>query len=245
MNSNITQLLEAADILSLETDKLKFTGKVKNVYNPLIYAGEPHRNYILKYGKGKKKVLFLGMNPGPWGMTQTGIPFGEISYSRNWLKIQGKIFQPGELHPKRPIEGWNSQRSEVSGRRLWGLMEDRFETAVNFFKDHYIENYCPLVFMEESGKNLTPDKLPAKERDPLTKICDTHLKKVIEIMEPDFLVGIGKYAEKNFQRVAGSMKNGNKYTISAILHPSPANPHANRGWAEAVTKQLIEQKIWY
>lgn len=244
MDSNIKQLLNAADILASETDKLSFSGKVDHVYNPLIYAKGPRRNYIFKYGNGKKKVLFLGMNPGPWGMAQTGIPFGEISYTKNWLQIKGVILKPEKFHPKRPVEGWDCPRSEVSGRRLWGLMEERFKTADSFFKDHYIENYCPLVFMEESGKNLTPDKLPAAERDPLTKICDNHLRKVIEIMEPEFLVGVGKYAEKNFKRVVESMGESDRYRISAILHPSPANPHANRGWAEAVTGQLKEQGIW-
>ena len=244
MNLTTLQLLEATDILVSDTEKLSFSGKVNHVYNPLIYAKEPHRDYILKYGNGKKKVLFLGMNPGPWGMVQTGIPFGEISYSKDWLKIQGEILQPEESHPKRPIEGWDCPRSEVSGRRLWGLMEERFETAALFFKDHYIENYCPLVFMEESGKNLTPDKLPAAEREPLTVICDKHLRKVIEIMEPDFLVGVGKYAEKNFRRVVENMDNKDSYKIFAILHPSPANPHANRGWTEAVTRQLVDQGIW-
>lgn len=244
MDSNIKRLLEETYILASETDKLKFKGKVNHVYNPLIYAKATYRDYILKYGTGKKKVLFLGMNPGPWGMAQTGIPFGEISYAKDWLGIQGDILQPEKSHPKRPIEGWDCPRSEVSGRRLWGLMEEKFETAARFFKDHYVENYCPLVFMEEGGKNLTPDKLPAEERDPLTRICDTHLRKVIEIMEPEFLVGIGKYAEKNLQRVVETMNNADSYKISAILHPSPANPHANRGWAEAVTGQLMAQGIW-
>jgi single-strand selective monofunctional uracil DNA glycosylase len=244
MKTRIQQLLDAADILASETDKLSFNGKVNHVYNPLIYAREAHIDYIKKYGKEKKKVLFLGMNPGPWGMAQTGIPFGEITYSKNWLKIEGTIFQPKESHPKRPIEGWECPRSEVSGRRLWGLMEERYATAKAFFENHYIENYCPLVFMEEGGKNLTPDKLPANERDPLVKICDKHLKKVIEILEPEFLVGVGKYAEKNFKRVVETMDNKENYKISAILHPSPANPHANKGWSEAVIKQLILQGIW-
>ena len=244
MNTSLEQLITAAKILTLEVNKLNFSGRVNHVYNPLNYAVNTHTDYIKKYGSGKKKVLFLGMNPGPWGMTQTGIPFGEISYSKNWLKIKGDILQPDITHPKRPISGWDCPRSEVSGRRLWGLMETRYISAKIFFKDHYVENYCPLVFMEESGKNLTPDKLPSEERNALTKICDEHLIKVIKIMEPEFLIGIGRYAEKNLKRVIESMEGSKNYKISSILHPSPANPHANRGWAEAVTKQLIEQGVW-
>ena len=244
MNTITNQLIKATETLASETDKLTFGGKVNHVYNPLVYAEKTHMDYLKKYANGKKKVLFLGMNPGPWGMAQTGIPFGEITYSKNWLKIEGSILQPISSHPKRPIQGWDCPRSEVSGRRLWSLMEEKYTTASAFFQEHYIENYCPLVFMEESGKNLTPDKLPLKEREPLTEICDTHLKTVIKILEPEFLVGIGKYAEKNFIRVVNTMNNSERYKISAILHPSPANPHANRGWSEAVTKQLIEQGVW-
>ncbi len=244
MNTSLEQLIEASKTLTLEVNKLKFSGKVNHVYNPLNYAVKPHTDYLNKYASGKKKVLFLGMNPGPWGMAQTGIPFGEISYSKNWLKIKGAILQPGITHPKRPISGWDCPRSEVSGKRFWGLMEERYKTAEIFFKDHYVENYCPLVFMEESGKNLTPDKLPAQERETLTKICDEHLIKVIKIMNPEFLIGIGKYAERNLKRVIESMKGSKSYIISSILHPSPANPHANRGWAEAVSKQLTEQGVW-
>jgi single-strand selective monofunctional uracil DNA glycosylase len=244
MNHEIKLLLEATDFLATETDKLIFSGRVNHIYNPLIYAKETHQDYLKKYGSGKKQVLFLGMNPGPWGMAQTGIPFGELTYSKNWLKIEGNILQPENSHLKRPIQGWDCPRSEVSGRRLWRLMEERFKTAAAFFQDHYVDNYCPLVFMEESGKNLTPDKLPLVERTALVKICDTHLRTVIEIMEPEYLVGVGKYAEKNFLRVVKSMGKESKYKISAILHPSPANPHANRGWSLAATKQLIEQGIW-
>ena len=136
MKTRIKLLLEASEILALETDKLSFKGKVFHVYNPLIYAREAHNDYINKYGNGKKRVLFLGMNPGPWGMAQTGIPFGEITYSKNWLKIEGTIFQPKRSHPKRPIEGWECPRSEVSGRRLWGLMEERYTTTKAFFENH-------------------------------------------------------------------------------------------------------------
>jgi single-strand selective monofunctional uracil DNA glycosylase len=32
--------------------------------------------------------------------------------------------------------------------------------------------------------------------------------------------------------------------LGKVLHPSPASPAANRGWAEAATRQLIEQGVW-
>ena len=34
-----------------------------------------------------KRVVFLGMNPGPFGMAQVGVPFGEVAAVRDWLRI--------------------------------------------------------------------------------------------------------------------------------------------------------------
>lgn len=37
---------------------------VTYIYSPLDYAFEPHADYVRKYAKTQKKILFLGMNPG-------------------------------------------------------------------------------------------------------------------------------------------------------------------------------------
>ena len=58
------------------------------------------------------------MNPGPWGMVQTGVPFGEVSLVREWLGIDATIRRPKVLHPDRPVEGFLCQRREVSGSRF-------------------------------------------------------------------------------------------------------------------------------
>jgi len=234
-------LQEAAKLLSRQVDSMTFSrppGAV--IYNPLDYAWEPFAAYTDRYGGGKKKILFLGMNPGPWGMAQTGVPFGEVETVKNWLGIDGRIKKPREEHPKRPIEGFDCRRSEVSGLRLWVLMKERFNGPDDFFRDHLIVNYCPLIFLEPSGRNKTPDKLPKEERNRLQEACDIHLKRVIEITGAEYLIGIGKYAEKAFMRVAGAMGK----TIASVLHPSPANPAANRGWGEQASKHLEALGVW-
>jgi Uracil DNA glycosylase superfamily. len=128
----------------------------------------------------------------------------------------------------------------VSGRRLWGLFSERFESAEAFFDDHFVANYCPLVFMEESGRNRTPDKLPAAEVDPLYLLCDTHLRALVETLEPDWVIGVGAFAEGR----AKIALDGMDVKIGRVLHPSPASPAANRGWAEQATKQLVKLGIW-
>jgi single-strand selective monofunctional uracil DNA glycosylase len=238
--SNTESLVKVARELSQSVGSLSFELPTAYIYNPLEYAWEIHRKYLELAGGGKKKVVFLGMNPGPYGMAQTGVPFGEISAVRDWMGLKGVVKKPDPEHPKRPVEGLECSKSEVSGRRLWGLFSDKFSSAHDFFSNHFVANYCPLVFMEESGRNRTPDKLPVSETKLLEGICDQHLQEIIKIFEPEWLVGVGGFAEKR----ATVALSGMSVQIGKILHPSPASPMANRGWAEAATKQLIEQGIW-
>ena len=237
VSKNITA---AAHKLSAACNTLNFGEPVTHVYNPLEYAWAAHEQYISRAASGKKKVVFLGMNPGPFGMAQTGVPFGEIAAVRDWIGIDAPISKPNNEHSKRPVEGLACTRSEVSGRRLWSLFAERFDSAEDFFNDHFIANHCPLVFMEETGRNRTPDKLPASEAGPLMETCDAHLRSVVEILEPEWLVAVGGFAEKR----AETALDGLEVRIGKILHPSPASPAANRGWAGQATKQMKAQGIW-
>ena len=215
---------------------------MSHTYNPLDYAWQSHCQYLERYGQGKKRVLFLGMNPGPWGMAQTGVPFGEIPSVRDWMGICGDVGKPDPEHPKRPITGFACERSEVSGRRLWGLFAQRNPRAEDFFADHFVANYCPLVWMSETGANITPDKLPKAAMEPVEKACLKHLTQVVELLKPEFLIGVGAYAETKLKEAAKLLNLSAK--TGRILHPSPASPAANRGWAEAATRQLVEQGVW-
>lgn len=235
-------LVDAAKRLSRDVDKLSFGEPITHVYNPLNYAWDAHQAYLQRAGGAGTRVLFMGMNPGPWGMAQTGVPFGEIAAVRDWIGIDLPVDRPSSEHPKRPVEGFACERSEVSGRRLWGLFQSRFRSADHFFAEHFVTNYCPLVFMESSARNRTPDKLPADERESLDQVCDRHLQTVLAVLKPEFAVGVGAYAEKCLQRALE--ETNSEAQLTRILHPSPASPAANRGWAEAATKQLLEAGVW-
>ena len=245
MNELMSEKLQkAAKKLVKELSGLTFSAPVTHVYNPLVYAWEPHSIYLEKYGSGKKRVLFLGMNPGPWGMAQTGVPFGEIPAVSDWMEINTLVGTPENEHPKRPIQGFGCPRSEVSGKRLWGLFADRYPNADDFFKDHFVTNFCPLVWMGETGKNITPDKLSRSESEPVDKACRAHLAQQIQEMEPDFLIGVGAFAEKQLKTTLKEHIPDYEGIVGKVLHPSPASPAANRGWAEAAMKQLKEQGVW-
>ena len=228
-------LLDLAADLREKVSKLRFAPPVACTYNPLDYAWSGHEAYLQAFGAAPKRVVFLGMNPGPWGMTQTGVPFGEIPSVRDWMGLRFEVRKPEPEHPKRPIEGLACRRSEVSGRRLWGLFSKLHPHAADFFRDHIVMNYCPLVWMEESGKNRTPDKLSAAERAAIDAPCNEHLRAVLEALSPAHVVGVGGFAEGKLAEVS---RPGDPWKISRIPHPSPANPAANRGWDNAAMADL-------
>ena len=232
-------LIDAASELSASVEKLSFAAPVTHRYNPLAYAWAAHELYLRRYGASRKKVVFIGMNPGPFGMVQCGVPFGEIAAVRDWMGIEVAVNRPENENPKRPIEGFACVRSEVSGRRLWGLFQQRFGTPEAFFADHFVANYCPLAFFD-NGRNLTPDKLPAAEAAPLYAACDRHLRALVTALDAQWVIGVGAFAE---QRAAQALA-GIDVRIGRVLHPSPASPAANRGWAEAASAQLEAQGVW-
>jgi single-strand selective monofunctional uracil DNA glycosylase len=221
-------------------NKLRFAPPVAYVYNPLEYAWTAHEMYLRRYGDNRKRVVFVGMNPGPFGMAQTGIPFGQVAAVRDWLKIDAPIGRPVKQHPKRLVTGFACARSEVSGERLWGLFARRFGTAQAFFQEHFVVNYCPLAFVESTGRNRTPDKLPVNERRALFGACDKHLRETIDALQPGWVIGVGDFASERAQEALGNQP----LQFGKILHPSPACPASNSDWAGKATAQLQKLGVW-
>lgn len=224
------------DQLMAQLGSMQFSSPVAYVYNPLEYARKPFDQYCRKYGSGPKEVVFLGMNPGPWGMAQTGVPFGDVTMVREWLEIEDQVLPPPRQHPKRPVLGFGCTRGEVSGRRLWGWAGNRFGSAQRFFERCWVANYCPLVFMEAGGRNRTPDKLKKNEKISLFEACDKALVQTVRFLKPKYIIGIGQFA---YQRGLSAL-SGMDMTIGRISHPSPANPKANKGWADLIEGELSQ-----
>jgi len=197
-------LIAAARRLRAETARLTFGAPVTHVYNPLYYAWAPHEAYLRKFGASPKRIIFLGINPGPFGMVQTGVPFGEVAAVRDWLRINGPVRKPRPEHPRRPVTGLACPRSEVSGR------------------------------------NRTPDKLPAPEKTALFAPCDRHLRAVIAALQPEWLIAIGDFAATRAEQVF----RNSPLKLGRILHPSPASPAANRNWQALATRQLELLGVW-
>lgn len=170
--------------LSAELAPLVYPKEVAAVYNPLEYAAELHSHYLSKFLDGPKKVMFVGMNPGPFGMCQTSVndfsfhhlgvlnssvisfqvPFGHVPSVRDWMKIEGNVTKPPKEIAARPVEGLSCTREEVSGQRLWGLVKKICVEPENFFKHCFIYNYCPLAFFKANGCNITPAEIKVSLR---------------------------------------------------------------------------------
>jgi single-strand selective monofunctional uracil DNA glycosylase len=231
-------LVQVTQAAASELAQLRFAPPVACVYHPLDYAWDLHRQWLERFGRGTKDVLLVGMNPGPFGMVQTGVPFGEVEAVRSWLGLRGEVRQPAHVHEKRPVQGLACTRSEVSGRRLWGWAAQRFVTPHRFLQRFFVHNYCPLAFVADSGANLTPDKLPKAETAPLFRICDRLLAQVVDTLRPQWVVGVGAFAEARARAVLGPAAR-----VGRIPHPSPASPAANQGWERLADQALLELGI--
>ncbi|XP_037782126.1 single-strand selective monofunctional uracil DNA glycosylase-like [Penaeus monodon] len=197
------------EIEARQTDRLlslDYGEGISYVYNPLDYASEIHADFVSKFCQGTKKVLLMGMNPGPWGMGQDW-DFERCFHlackiCKGVARSDGGVKRPEREHPKRPIQGLECTKSEVSGDRLWSLLKELSGSPDVLFKFLFLHNYCPLFFLKESAKNVTPPELKAFAKAGITNI-----------------------------------------EISLLMHPSPVNPAANKGWREIAIKQLTESKV--
>ena len=234
-------LLAAAQTLNAQLAAMHFRAPVAAVLNPLEYAWAVYERYVRQFAAEPRRVIFLGMNPGPFGMMQTGVPFGEVAAVRDWMGLRAEVMQPEQPHPKRPIQGFACNRSEVSGRRLWAWVAERWGAPEAFFKESFVLNWCPLAFLEAGGRNFTPDRLPAAELRVLEAACDAHLQQAVRTLQPDWVIGVGGFAERRLQC---ALTGWPAIRIGSILHPSPASPAANRGWAAQVNQQLADLGVW-
>lgn len=228
--------MSLADTLSQELSELAFSVPVAYVYEPLRYARNSYAQFVERYGRSPKEIILLGMNPGPWGMGQTGIPFGDVRMVIDFLGIQADVFPPGRVHPKRPVLGFDCHRREISGSRVWGWAAERFGTSSRFFDRCFVANYCPLLFYDSDGRNITPDRLQKDERIVLTDLCDTALKHTIELLETSHVIALGRFALQRASEVTRNLP----VTVSMVTHPSPANPAANKGWSALMDRHFDE-----
>ena len=236
----VERLIEAAarlrDDVTPMGKKLVSEGRIDVCYNPLNYAWDVHEEYLRRMGGSGAKTVVLGMNPGPHGMGQMGIPFAATSVVRDLLGITNiSVKQPDNPDDRRPVIGLEYHKEEVSGTRLWGLLKDQYGDAQTIASRVFLVNHCPLMlFSGPRAANITPDKVGGSTAKALLGRCDEHLVEVVSVLGANRVIGVGKFAESR-ARAALAEKS---IEVIGCWHPSPASPLANRNggadWRENV-----------
>ena len=242
MSLTSQELLGLIDAQAHALTQLKLTTPSLGwVTHPLRYARAGHVAYMERFGGDTaRRVLFVGMNPGPWGMAQTGVPFGDVVMVRDWMGLQAVIEQPEAPCPRRPVQGFALTRREGSGKRLWGWAASRFGQASSFFAQAFVWCYCPMLFLaSERARNITPDQLLKQDQAAIFGPCDVMLDALLEHLQPQVVVGIGRFAHGRAAQVIRARPAQRQPQLGLILHPSPANPQANQGWEQTIEAQLV------
>ncbi len=221
---------------SLIPDLLSSTDLIEHVYAPLDYAWEPHHAYLQRFSGLGAEMLLVGMNPGH-GMGNTGVPFGCPEQVRDRLGIVNlTVHKPDFEHPKRLVHGLDCPKPEVSGRRIWTQLGDRFGSPESIHRRLLIVNHCPLWMFDGDGRNITPDKLHGPVARMLGDLCDEHLLEVASALSAKAVIGVGRYAHRRIEPLFDDLH------VGYVPHPSPASPFANRNggadWRAAFDEAL-------
>ena len=229
----MSTLLAAAARLRDALDAFPRPRGVAFAYHPLRYAWDAHAAYLARYGEGRPgRAVFIGMNPGPWGMTQSGVPLADPALARAWMGLHGRVASPAHAHPKVPVLGYASTRRDPTGAKFYGWAQARYGTAERFFAEAFVLNYCPLLFLDEAGRNVTLPALAAEDARRLFAACDAHLAEALRALQPRRVLPRGAFAAERVRVVLDAERL--EVPVRQVRHPSPANPANNAGWGDDV-----------
>lgn len=244
MNKTTEEVLAAARWLSGELSQFVIDPLPPASYaaNPTVYAYENYAQAMARLADGPRGVLLVGMNPGPHGMAQTGVPFGDVVNARAILgrQSQGSGWSGCRLALGDKVlldaKGLDYHRGEVSGDRLWSALQQICGSLESAYQQVCVINYCPLLFLDNGGLNVTPDDFPKSDRVRLPKFtaaCDEHLRRVVKALTPKIVIAVGGYSDKRC-RVA----LGHTVPIVKITHPSPRTAATAGAWIGMVAKPI-------
>ncbi|KAH8407992.1 hypothetical protein KR222_008243 [Zaprionus bogoriensis] len=226
--------------LNVELRALEQPASIFCTYNPVEYASELHCAYLRRYLRGRRRVMFVGMNPGPNGMGQTGVPFGNVRSVRDMMQLTGAVQQPPVVHSKRSVQGLQCRIEEPSGVRLWELFERLAGGSLDtFFEQCFVYNFCPLAFFDEAGHNITPSELKGPYKQRIRDLCLHSLDKQLNLVEPQIIIAVGDYVHTALKRSAYC---GESVLVLRLPHPSPRALN-NTNWAEKAQTFLEQHSI--
>ena len=198
-----------------------------------------HEQYLKRFGEGRKRVVFLGMNPGPFGMVQVGVPFGEVNAVRDWMQISAPVAPPKTPNPSRPVEGFTCQRSEVRVSACGRFFAERYPHAQDFCRPLCAE-LLPAGVLRSRAQRDTRQAPEERNRTALCRLRCTFRRASTRW-------------RRNGWSASASLPDAGASSACPFVpagedrhraHPSPAGPIANRGWAPQAAAQLTALGIW-
>lgn len=155
------------------------------------------------------------------------------------MGLRGQVDKPPLLHPKRPIEGLESTREEPSGKRLWTLFQKLSNGSLDiFFEQCFVHNFCPLVFFNKNGNNITPNELKAPYKQQIRDECLRITEEILKLIQPEIIVAIGLYVYDTLRKSEYCKTK----RLLRLAHPSPRSLY-NNDWPEKAEKFLIEEDL--
>lgn len=213
------------------------------VYNPLSYAWQLHQRYLRRFvtqgpqteppfevgGMGpsvstqQRRVLFIGMNPGPFGMMQTGCPFGDKVSARQLGGLPGVPLSDRHTESldlsklttlkARRTQGFGIKQRETSGQRFWEGMTELWPLT-SIGRARVTAGGAPIVLFDEE-----PDRRAAMSTDPIeVMLCDCFVMNYSPLCFIDSATGKNVIPEKlsaEYQRIMGEICD--PYLASVIL----------------------------
>jgi single-strand selective monofunctional uracil DNA glycosylase len=227
------------------------------IWNPGLYAASWHALFRKEYPASAGCILVFGLNPGPYGMAQTGIPFTDLKRLREHLPRLAKGLErrgcslAGVGLAPRSLRPYLSRTFESSAVRVYRFLSRGWGSAEDGWRSVVVANPCSLLFMDAAGENRTPaDLVGAVSRRTGSLVAARRLRErcnalrrlaareAVRVLSPRGVVLLGKDAQRAMQTGIAPLLGPD--SILGWEHPARAVPDR---WAMGLLEE-IKRRGW-
>ena len=206
------------------------------VWNPQLYGLPLYRRFAAEHlPHARGGIVAFGLNPGKYGMAQTGIPFTDVTRAaRVGIAIEPPGLAPASLRPF--LKSYRVERSSAS---VYGLLDEAWGSPREGWRALWAVAPCGLLFLEKDGENVTPADARLARRDDVRELRLRVIRESIAAAKPRGVLLLGQ----DVARVAAEALAAEDVLV--VDHPVARGP-GRRGpawWAQTVT-EAVRKKGW-
>ena len=206
------------------------------VWNPQLYGLPLYRRFATEHlPTSRGAIVALGLNPGKYGMSQTGIPFTDVTRAaRVGIAIEPPGLAPASLRPF--LKSYRVERSSAS---VYNLLDALWGGPAEGWRRLWAVAPCGLLFLEPDGTNVTPADARLARRDDVRELRLRVIRESVEAARPRGVLLLGQ----DVARVAADAL-GDVETL-VVDHPVARGP-GRRGpaWWAGVVAQAVRARGW-